>query len=71
MAAVTFHPAAREELQIALEQYGQVDTRLGNDFFTEYSGRLALIAEKPELCELRNHGARRVNLRRFPYYIMR
>ena len=69
MAPVKFHPAAREELEIALEHYGQVDAKLGSDFFAEYIERRTLIAEKPDLFRDRIHGTRRVNLKRFPYYI--
>ena len=63
MASVKFHPAAREELEIALEHYGQIDYDLGNDFFVEYIERRMLISEKPELFRVRSHGARRVNSR--------
>jgi len=49
--------------------YEQVQPDLGYEFSDIYEATVGAICEDPERWSLRSGGYRRVNLRRFPYYL--
>lgn len=69
MAEVRLHPEAKIELQGAIDFYDLISTDLGDQFLLDYISREQTVAENPDLYSLRAHGARRVNLKDFPYYL--
>ncbi len=66
---ITFTPQARNEFVEAALFYEAIQPGLGADFQEEIDSFLQSIAAAPERPRLRKGGYRRVNLRRFPYYI--
>ena len=66
---VEFHPLAREEHDHAILHYAAIDGDLARDFDFRVSAAISLIEEDPERWRVRKHGIRRVNLKRFPFYI--
>lgn len=66
---INFTPQARSELIEAALFYEAIEPGLGTDFEEEVSSFLQSITAAPERPRLRQGGYRRVNLRRFPYYI--
>lgn len=66
---IIFLSAAQEELASAALYYEKEQAGLGADFTQEVNDYIRMIAEAPERVRLRSGGYRRVNLKRFPYYI--
>lgn len=67
---VRFHPRAREEVIEAAKYYRDcAGLEIARAFLAAYRDARRLIEDAPEHWRLRSHGTRRVNLKRFPYYI--
>lgn len=66
---VAFLPLAQSELSSAALYYEKEREGLGVDFAQEVEDYVKMIAEAPERVRLRVGGYRRVNFKRFPYYI--
>ena len=64
-----FLPDAQEELESAAATYYLVDERLGDRFDHAIEGMIEAIVANPTLWRERPGRYRRVNCRRFPYYI--
>ncbi len=62
--------SAEADLEEARDYYEQQSAGLGSRFIDEMEQALALLSKKPSLWKERLHGCRRVNCRRFPYYII-
>ena len=66
---VTFPSPALEELAGAALYYEHQQTGLGFEFMEEVDALVQIITFAPEQPGMRRRGYRRVNLKRFPYYI--
>jgi hypothetical protein len=66
---VTFPSPALEELADAALYYERQQTGLGFEFMEEVDAFVQIITIAPQQPRLRRRGYRRVNLKRFPYYI--
>jgi plasmid stabilization system protein ParE len=69
MQKITFSQPAREELNGAALYYEHQQTGLGFEFLDEVAAFVQIITSAPEQPRVRRSGYRRVNLKRFPYYI--
>ncbi|MFT5466857.1 MAG: toxin ParE1/3/4 [Verrucomicrobiales bacterium] len=69
MEQIILHPRARLELLDAVRFYKAVDERLGLDFRLIVERAFQEIERDPYRWRVRPAGYRRVNLRRFPYFI--
>lgn len=68
MKPVVFHDDAREEYREAIRYYFEIDPDLQASFRTEVRQQLRVIADNPELFNVRRYGVRRANLERFGLY---
>jgi plasmid stabilization system protein ParE len=66
---ITFPSPALEELAKGALYYEHQRAGLGFEFLEEVDAFVRIIAAAPERPRLRHRGYRRVNLKRFPYYI--
>lgn len=67
---VRFLTAALLELEEAAEHYDGARPGLGDELYEEVETALAFIAGHPEASPKTKRGARRYNLKRFPYYLI-
>ena len=66
--SVFFHPRVAAEVDAIMRYYEEVaDSRLADDFYEEFRGKVLEVAENPEHFNERVGGYKRANLRRFPY----
>jgi hypothetical protein len=63
-------PTALQELESAVRGYRGIATELGVRFRREFDRRVRWAAANPEVLRLRPGGYRRVNLAKFPYYVL-
>lgn len=63
------HPLAILELREASEWYRHIDQDLSEALIFEFERKADHILINPFLYNIRDHGFRRVNLHRFPYYL--
>ena len=65
---VFFHPRVFSEVDAIMRYYEEVaDSRLADDFYEEFRGKVLEVAENPEHFNERVASYKRANLRRFPY----
>lgn len=65
---VVFHPRVFSEIDSIMKYYeGVADSRLADDFYSEFRRTVVRAADHPELFNERVGGYKRVNLNRFPY----
>jgi plasmid stabilization system protein ParE len=69
MTQVIFHPAARRELEEAIDSYNAERQGLGREFREEVQRVLALLSRFPRLGQPVWGSVRRMMLSRFPYHI--
>ena len=69
MTQAIFHPAARQELEEAIDHYNAERQGLGQEFREEVQRILALLSRFPQLGQPVRGSVRRVMLSRFPYHI--
>jgi toxin ParE1/3/4 len=69
MTQVIFHPAARRELEEAIDRYNAERQGLGREFREEVQRVLALLTRFPGLGQPGRGSVRRMMLSRFPYHI--
>jgi plasmid stabilization system protein ParE len=67
---VRFLTAALRELEEAADYYDKSGPGLGDGLYEEVEAALAFIVEFPEASPKTKRGARRRNLKRFPYYLI-
>ncbi len=67
---VRFLIAALQELEEAADDYDKSKPALGDEFYEEIGDALKFISEFPEASPKTKRGARRHNLKRFPYYLI-
>jgi toxin ParE1/3/4 len=67
MTQAIFHPAARRELEEAIDHYAAERPGLGREFREEVQGVLALLTRFPRLGQPVRGSVRRMMLSRFPY----
>lgn len=67
---VRIHPAALEEVEAAIEWYGQRSGRAAEMFLDDLDGAIERIGKNPEQFPLHEFGTRRITLRRFPYLVI-
>jgi toxin ParE1/3/4 len=67
---VRFLTAALRELEEAAENYDKARPGLGDEFYEEVDAALKFISRFPEASPKTKRGARRYNLKRFPYYLI-
>ncbi len=63
------HPLASIELQEAAEWYDQIDPDLSEDFIHEFRNTAERVFASPYSFRIRDHGCRRINFHRFPFYL--
>jgi len=63
------HRAAETEFWEAVAYYEEKIPGLGLDFIEEIERSFEVIRSDPSRWRIRDHGARRYNIDRFPYYI--
>ena len=68
MKPVVFDEAARDEYREAIRYYHHIDPELRTGFRAEFRDLIAAIQSNPLLFNIRKHGARRANLKRFSLY---
>jgi toxin ParE1/3/4 len=69
MTRTAFHPAARRELEEAIDYYNAERPGLGREFREEVQRVIALLARFPRLGQPVRGSVRRTMLLRFPYHI--
>jgi toxin ParE1/3/4 len=69
MTQAIFHPAARRELEEAIDHYNAERQGLGREFREEVQRVLALLTRFPRLGQPVRGSVRRMMLSRFPYHI--
>ncbi|ETW98101.1 MAG: hypothetical protein ETSY1_20135 [Candidatus Entotheonella factor] len=69
MTQAIFHPAARRELEEAIDYYNAERQGLGKEFREEVQRVLALLTRFPRLGQVVRGSVRRMQLSRFPYHI--
>ena len=69
MTQVIFHPAARRELEEAIDSYNAERQGLGRELREEVQRVLALLTKFPRLGQPVRGSVRRMMLSRFPYHI--
>lgn len=62
-----FHPAADEELELAVEYYERCQSGLGLEFAKEVYATIARIIDYPEVWSPMSKSTRRCLTNRFPY----
>jgi plasmid stabilization system protein ParE len=62
-------PRARAELRAAVLWYRAQDPKVARRFLDDVTGCIARLVETPRIWPLRDHGARRALIPRFPYYV--
>jgi toxin ParE1/3/4 len=67
--AVVFHPAARDEVEEAVDFYEIQRDDLGQDFHVEFKAALKRVVENPKLFAVEIGEFRACMLKRFPYTI--
>jgi toxin ParE1/3/4 len=65
-----FLMAALQELEEAADHYDGFQPGLGDGLYEEIDAALTFISEFPEASPKTKRGARRYNLKRFPYYLI-
>jgi toxin ParE1/3/4 len=69
MTQAIFHPAARRELEEAIDHYNAERQGLGREFREEVQRVLALLTRFPRLGQPVRGSVQRMMLSRFPYHI--
>ena len=67
MKKASFAPRARAELRAALLFYREQDIKVSRRFLQAVNNCVARLVENPRIWPLKEHGARRALLQRFPY----
>ncbi len=66
--SIVFHPRVFAEVDAIMRYYEEVaDSRLADDFYQEFRGKVLEASDNPEHFNERVGGYKRANLRRFPY----
>ncbi len=63
------HPQTIIELRETAEWYEKIDPDLSEAFVLEFRNRADHILAQPFSFRIRDHGCRRINFHRFPYYL--
>jgi plasmid stabilization system protein ParE len=67
---VEYHPAVEQDVIEALQRYGVVSQKLGDEFKDELRQVISLAAAKPGRFHQIKPGLHRANLLRFPYHFI-
>lgn len=67
---VIYHPLVKRDVAEALKYYGEISSRLADEFHAEVRAIIAQTADNPLRFHSADRGFRRANLRRFPYHIL-
>ena len=67
---VVYHPAVQPDVSKILRHYDGIDSRLGDEFWSELNPFIAQATAKPQRFHFDAGGRRRVNLKRFPYHFL-
>jgi plasmid stabilization system protein ParE len=68
MKPVVFDESARDEYREAIRYYHHIDPALRTGFRAEFRDLVTVIQSTPLLFNIRKHGVRRANLKRFSLY---